>query len=134
MSDLSPRGLLRALTAGDIVVCVAVLLASGVLAGIAGRSATGATHAVVTVGRDEVAVIALASPGVTTVDGRTGPLTLAVHDGAVRVSESDCPHRICVAMGEKRLTGEVIACVPNAVLVRLVGGAPDPSVPDAVTR
>ena len=67
--------------------------------------------------------------------GADNPLsaTIAVSDGTIRVTESACPQQICVRMGRKGRAGELIACVPNALVVRLEGVA-DPDVPDAISR
>jgi hypothetical protein len=130
----SPRALLRALTFGDVVVCGLVLLGAVGLAAFARGDAHRATRAVVTVGREEVAVLPLASPGVTTVDGKLGPVVLEVRDGAIRVTESGCPHHVCIAMGARSRSGDILACAPNALVVRLTGGKPDANAPDAVSR
>jgi hypothetical protein len=131
---LTPRGLWRSLTAGDRLVVLGLLVLS-VAGALLLRGAGGApTHAVVTVDREPVAVLPLDRADRLVVEGRTGPVTIEVRGGGVRVVESTCPHRICVAMGEKRRSGEVIACVPNALLVRLTGGREDADVPDAVSR
>jgi len=130
----SPRGLWRALTPADRIVCAAVLGVSFALLALARVPADGAAHAVVTVGREEVADVPLDVPGVTRVEGRLGSVALEVADGAIRVTASSCPHHVCIAMGAKRRTGEVLVCAPNAMLVRLVGGRADPGVPDAVSR
>ncbi|MBZ0270244.1 NusG domain II-containing protein, partial [bacterium] len=130
----SPRALLRALTPGDGVVCGLVLLGAIALAAFARGGGHGATHAVVTVGRDEVAVLSLAAPGATRVEGKLGPVVLEVEGGAIRVAESGCPHHVCIAMGAKSRSGDILACAPNALVVRLTGGAPDADAPDAVSR
>lgn len=130
----SPRALLRALTIGDAVVCGIVLAGAVALAAVARGDAHQATRAIVTVGRDEVATLPLAASGATTVEGTLGPVVLEVKGGAIRVAASECPHHVCLAMGAKRRTGELIACAPNALVVRLTGGKPDANAPDAVTR
>jgi len=113
-------------------VALLLLVGFGAL-GLAARG-DGARLAVVSVGRDVVAELRLDRPGTYPVDGRRGPVVLEVRGGAIRVRESDCPHGICRAMGEKDRSGQIIACVPNGVLIRLVGGRPDPREPDAVSR
>jgi len=130
----SPRALLRALTPGDAAVCGLVLLGALALAAFVRGGAHGATRAVVTVGRDEVAVLSLAAPGVTTVEGKLGPVVLEVKGGAIRVTKSGCPHHVCIAMGAKSRSGDLLACAPNGLVVRLAGGAPGADAPDAVSR
>ena len=57
------------------------------------------------------------------IDGPLGETVIAIEDGGVRVTAASCPHRLCMAMGTVKQQGEVIACLPNRVLVRVVGGA-----------
>jgi len=51
----------------------------------------------------------------------------------VRVVSAFCPEHICEAQGWIERPGEVIACVPNGVLVRIVGAGGEREV-DGVTR
>ncbi len=59
-------------------------------------------------------------------------MTIEVRDGAVRVLESDCRQQTCVDTRWIRRPGQVIACVPNRVLV-VVDSKDAPSL-DAITR
>ena len=130
----TPRGLWAALSAGDRFVSFALLAGSVLLAVAARLPGAEPTHAVVTIRGETVVAVPLAQDARLEYAGRVGPVVVAVAGGGVRVAEAKCPHRICVGMGEKRRSGEVIACVPNALLVRLTGGRPDDDVPDAVSR
>ena len=47
----------------------------------------------------------------------TGRNLIRVEDGAVRVAQADCPDKICVHTGPIRQAGEIIACLPNGVIV-----------------
>jgi hypothetical protein len=130
----TPRGLWDALSAGDRFVSIA-LIAGSVLLAIAARLPGDApTYAVVTIRGETVAAVPLGRDARLEYEGRIGPVVVEVAGGGVRIAEATCPHRICVGMGEKHRSGEVIACVPNALLVRLTGGRPDDDVPDAVSR
>lgn len=46
-------------------------------------------------------------------------------DGKARFSKSDCPDQICVHTGNIFHTGQIAACVPANVLIRIVGGFAD---------
>jgi len=128
----SARGILRAMTPADGVVAVGVLVLAGVLAASSGLPSRRSARAFVSVGREVVLEVRLDRDAEYGVGARLGPVKLAVEDGAIRVAESGCPQQICVRMGARRRPGEIIACVPNALVVKL-GGA-DPDAPDAVTR
>jgi len=51
--------------------------------------------------------------------GPTGRLTVAVDDGGVRVVESSCRHATCRRQGAIARPGELIACAPNRVVLRI---------------
>jgi hypothetical protein len=120
------------MTPADGIVAAGVLLLSAVLAASSRLPSERAVDAIVTVGGEVVLEIPLHRDGEYGVATRLGRVTLAVAGGAIRVAESPCPQRICVGMGAKRRPGELIACVPNALLVRLEGD--DADAPDAVIR
>jgi hypothetical protein len=56
---------------------------------------------------------------------------LLLRDGKVRFAESDCPDRVCVNTGFISLSGQIAACVPAGVLVR-VTGVPSEDDPDII--
>lgn len=68
-----------------------------------------------------VARLDLRSDGEVTVEGPRGGLVVQTQGGKVRVMEAACPNRICVRTGWRRTAGEVIVCVPNRTVVRILG-------------
>ena len=80
-------------------------------------------------GRGEVAIVEgrdgsrltldLSRDGRWEVDGPLGRTVIRIEDGCIRVTESPCPHELCVHMGCRHRGGEIIACIPNRVIVRL---------------
>ena len=57
--------------------------------------------------------------------GLPGPLgvtRLEIHNGQARILSSPCPAKVCISMGAISHRGEIIACVPNHLLVTVVGG------------
>ncbi len=53
------------------------------------------------------------------IEGTRGPSVLEIRDGKIRFTESSCRDRICIATGWIEEGGEVAACLPNEVLVRV---------------
>jgi len=53
--------------------------------------------------------------------GPVGRTTVVIDGRRVRVAQSDCRNQICVHAGVKTRTGSVIVCVPNRVVVQLIG-------------
>lgn len=46
-------------------------------------------------------------------------LTVNIEDGKVRVSESDCPDKVCVKSGEIKDSSKPVVCAPAKVIVRI---------------
>jgi hypothetical protein len=63
----------------------------------------------------------LAESRVVRVEGAHGPLMVETKTGMVAVTESDCPQHICLRTGWRSQAGEIIVCVPNKTVVRILG-------------
>lgn len=57
------------------------------------------------------------------IDGLKGKLHVHVHEGAIAVLESNCPHQDCVHMGYVSETNRPIICAYNAVYIVIDGNA-----------
>ena len=68
------------------------------------------------------------------VKGRLGEALLVVKDGRVCFREAPCPNRVCIGMGEVARSGDLLACVPNGMLVRIEGTAPGKTGYDLLSR
>ena len=56
--------------------------------------------------------------------GVTGPLgetVMVIDDGSVAIVESPCKNKICIASGALAHTGDWAACLPNGVMVHILG-------------
>jgi hypothetical protein len=58
---------------------------------------------------------------VVEVSGPLGITKVVIQDGEVWVSESPCKQKICIKMGHKHRVGDQIVCIPNRVLIEIVG-------------
>lgn len=55
------------------------------------------------------------------IDGINGGTNhLIIEDGTVRVSEASCPDKVCVHQGRVSLNGELIVCLPNRMIAKVV--------------
>jgi len=120
----------RRFTAADAVLLAGLLLANGALWYRRDAAPPGAVEVVSTAGtRTEELVpsreIAVAGP--------LGETRVLVEPDGVRVLESPCPQKLCIAAGKITRDGEVVACLPNRVALRLLGGGRGEDV-DAVGR
>ena len=50
---------------------------------------------------------------------------LVISDGEARISEASCPDHVCVKRGRVSFDGQSIVCLPNKVVVSIVGGETD---------
>lgn len=56
-----------------------------------------------------------------------------VHDGGVEVTKADCNDRICVDMGLIENDGQIIACLPHKLYVKIVSDIENNEV-DAISQ
>lgn len=54
--------------------------------------------------------------------GPLGDTHVEIEDGRIRVTESPCREKICIAAGWASRSGEWIACLPNRIFIRVEGG------------
>lgn len=124
------RGILSVLTPGDIILMGVIFILSSLgLYFITLRGERGRICVVEVDGR-VVYEIPLSEEREFEVEGAIGKSKIRVKDGAVRITDSPCPLKLCVKTGEIEKTNQVICCLPNRVVVRIEGGRGDV---DAVT-
>ena len=58
---------------------------------------------------------------------------VVISNGTVRVSEASCPDQVCVRKGATDQTNDPIACLPNKLVVQVVGGGEDNNQLDGVS-
>ncbi|MDX2495213.1 MAG: NusG domain II-containing protein [Desulfuromusa sp.] len=54
-------------------------------------------------------------------EGPFGITILQIKDGGARVISSPCAQKVCIRMGEARHAGDLLACVPNQLVIRIEG-------------
>lgn len=74
----------------------------------------------------------LAQERIVRVMGPIGETEVRIRDGSVRVYDSPCRDKICIAAGHLSATGQWTACLPNRIFVRVEGGENEDGV-DAQT-
>jgi len=78
-----------------------------------------------------VATYSLKQDGVHEIKGALGTSRIAVKNGKASFLSSPCKNKVCVHQGEIWRSGQMAACVPNKVVIRVLGWNGDY---DAVTR
>lgn len=111
----------------DALVALVVLALAAVLAVrpfLAARTPQDGTLAViVSADGQEIARVPLAQYGTHTYENNGYTLTVRAADGAIRVTESDCPGQDCVHSGSITRAGQSIVCLPARLIVELSGVA-----------
>lgn len=64
-----------------------------------------------------------------TVGGDRGPVVLQVKNGAIQIIESECQTRFCIKNGAINNVNQIIVCVPNRIVIKILG---DPGL-DVIT-
>lgn len=79
----------------------------------------------------QVGTYLLRKDSVIDVKGVLGASKISVRDGKASFLSSPCRNKVCVHQGEISKNGQMAACLPNKVVIRILGGDGDY---DAVTR
>lgn len=121
----------------DAVLVVSVLAFSVVLGILLILNAQNSSAGWAVAERDGKEILRLSlsrNQSVRIEDGDGGCNVVTVQDGAVRVSEADCPDKICISQGEIRIPGQTIVCLPHRLLIRLEGTGACEETIDAMTN
>ena len=79
------------------------------------------TYALVQVQQEQRYRLDLQKETELVVEDETGFNKIKVKDGAIAVTEADCPDKVCVRTGYISKTGEAIACLPHELTVTISG-------------
>lgn len=120
------------LTRGDKIL-IAVILISGLfsLYGVNLLKKSG-TLVQVEVAGEVTHILDLNENQTIEVIGPIGATTLKIEAGKAWVNYSDCPEKVCVKTGKISRAGDLIVCVPNKVVVTILG--PKKSNFDVITQ
>ncbi len=117
------------MTRGDKTVVAVVLITVAVLGGLIRlwknyAPLAGPTEVVIEVNgqvKERLFLSELKAGEKHEIKGFQGYSLLEVGDNKVKMVESPCPDKICIGMGWISRPGESIICIPNRVVVRIVG-------------
>ena len=121
------------LTLGDKVLIAVILCCALVGLFIVPGLRTQGSYAVVETEHDSGLSLPLSEDGEWRIQGPLGETVVEIKDGCVRVERSPCPHKLCIRMGCRNRYGDIIACIPNGVIVRVQGEKSVKAV-DGITR
>lgn len=129
----------RQLKMGDIIIYAVVIMVSLLMLFMApsrlsgGNSEAGPLQALIIVDGEILHTInenELVAGGEYSFEAHNLHYLVSYENGSVRIEEADCPDQVCVKTGWLRSDGQISACVPGHVLLRIEG---EPRLPDGVS-
>ena len=127
------QGAQKRMTPGDLLLTGGLLLIA--LAGLARIvMAPAGARVIVSDGEQVLYVAALDTPREVELEGPLGVTRLEIEGCGVRIVDSPCPLKICMGMGKIRRDGALLACLPNQILVEVVGPPDEEGAYDLLSR
>ena len=107
----------------DIILALAILTVALSVFLIISLTRSEGTHVRVTLGGEEIALLSLAEDGEYSLND--GSNMLVIENGAASVRSADCPDGLCVRQRKISRSGERIVCLPNRIVIEVIGGEAD---------
>jgi hypothetical protein len=109
------------ITIGDKFLIAALLILNGWLFANWGVGFSKGDWVVVTVNQKETTRLPLDQDQKTHVKGPLGLTEIEVKNGRARIIRSPCKNKVCIKSGYIRYADRLAACIPNRVVIRIVG-------------
>ena len=109
------------ITVADKILIAALLILNGWLFANWGTGFNKGDWVVVTVNEKETIRLSLNADQTTHVKGPLGLTEVEIKKGQARIVRSPCKNKVCIKSGYIRYADRVTACIPNRVVVRIVG-------------
>ena len=109
------------ITIGDKILIATLFILNGWLFMNWGIGFSEGDWVVVKVNQKEVARLPLATDQTTYVKGPLGLTEVEVKKGQARIVRSPCKNKVCIKSGYIRYADRLAVCIPNRVVVRIVG-------------
>ncbi|NLM77853.1 MAG: NusG domain II-containing protein [Ruminococcaceae bacterium] len=114
-----------------LIGCLAIVL----LAFAPGRQDRGAVQAVLTREGETILTVTaeqMKAGGSAEIEAEGYHYLVEYADNRIRFAEADCPDRICVRSGWISRPGQIAACVPGQLILRVEATGAGPTDPDDV--
>jgi hypothetical protein len=109
------------ITTGDKFLVATLLILNGWFFANWGAGFSKGDWVVVTVNQKETTRLPLDQDQKTHVKGPLGLTEIEVKSGRARIIRSPCKNKVCIKSGYIRYADRLAACIPNRVVVRIVG-------------
>ena len=70
---------------------------------------------------------------IVTVEGKISDVLIKIEKKKVSIVASECPNKTCIHSGEISNVNQILACIPNGVIVRITGDREGEQI-DSVTK
>ncbi len=107
-------------TLGDKILIVFFVLVNAFLL-INMEIGTAGDWVVIEVNQEEVSRHRLSENRVIPVEGKLGTTQVEIANGKARIRHSPCKNKICIKAGDIQYADRLIACIPNRIVVRVIG-------------
>jgi len=123
MGSFKGKELSRWLKIGDKILILCLLFLS-IVSGVALKQThREAKYCIISVNGRDTYKLLLSKPQIIRVKGLLGESVIEIKDKSARMLDSPCPLKICSHQGKIHSPGETIICVPNRVMIRIIGPA-----------
>ena len=109
------------ITTADKILVAALLILNGWLFANWGTGFSKGDWVVVTVNQKVTNRLPLDQDQTTYVKGPLGLTEIEVKKGRARIARSPCKNKVCIKSGYIRYADRLAACIPNRVVIRIVG-------------
>ena len=109
------------ITTADKILIAALLILNGWLFANWGTGFSKGDWVIVIVNQKETIRLPLNQDQITHVKGPLGLTEIEVKKGRARIISSPCKNKVCIKSGYIRYADRLAACIPNRVVVRIVG-------------
>ena len=109
------------ITTADKILVATLFILNGWLFANWGTGFSKGDWVVITVNQKETVRLPLNQDQITHVKGPLGLTEIEVKKGRARIARSPCKNKVCIKSGYIRYADRLAACIPNRVVVRIVG-------------
>ena len=104
---------------GDLILILALIAVGILVFFVITLTRSEGQTVLVTVNGERVAEYSLTDEGEYSINGGTN--VLVISEGKAYLKEASCPDKLCVNLGKISMSGERIVCLPNKVMVEILG-------------
>lgn len=109
------------LTKGDKIIISAALIINLLSIPFIFAMQKEGTDFIVEVDNDFFGKYSLEKDKLISVKGKIGRTDIEIKNRQVRIVRSPCLHKVCIKIGWIARTGKITACIPNKIVVRVLG-------------